>query len=212
MFTARPRLAAPPSCCCRRLISQNSVIATISPSGPCPCTPTRCFPAFPTLFPSSASCWAACTGLPTAAKKWPKPKIMAETNRRERVVHNDGSQGSLHLLESHLPSHHGGRRVCHLGPLTLRTWRLHQPQRSISLGPLDWFRRDVWRHARRRRIHSHRRRRDLQHQALALHHASHDSDRIHGLSAGVRRAHVRPRPAVEHLASADHAQSALGDV
>ena len=43
-------------------------------------------------------------------------------------------------------------------------------------------------------------------------HAADHPDRFHGLPAGLRRAYVRPWSAVEHLASAHHAQSALGDV
>ena len=39
-----------------------------------------------------------------------------------------------------------------------------------------------------------------------------DPDGVSGLRAGVRRADVRPRAAVQHLASAGHAESALGDV
>ena len=105
-----------------------------------------------------------------------------------------------------------GRHLLHVSPLLPRTGRLHQSQRPISLGTVDRLRRDVRRHAGGRRFHPDRGGRDLQHQALSFHRPAHDSDGIPGLSAGVRRADVRPRTAVEHLASADHAQSALGDV
>ena len=135
-----------------------------------------------------------------------------QTQLTTKAVRNDGPQVSLHLLEGRLPRHHGGRRVLHLRPLRPRTRRLDQPQRPVSLGALDRLRRDVRRHAGCRRLHPDGGGGDLQHQALALHHAAHHPHRLHGLPAGLRRAHVRPRPALEHLASAHHAQPALGDV
>jgi len=55
-------------------------------------------------------------------------------------------------LPSGRPSscHHGGRHLLHVHPLLPRLGRLHQSQRSVSLGPVDRLRRDVascWRPA-----------------------------------------------------------------
>ncbi len=61
-FTGRRKLAVRRSCCCPPSTFLSSATATTSPSGRCPCTPTRYSPAFPILCRSSASCWAACTG------------------------------------------------------------------------------------------------------------------------------------------------------
>ena len=87
-----------------------------------------------------------------------------------------------------------------------------QPERSVSLGHLDQLRRALRRDAGGRRIHAHRCGSHSEHQAPALDHSPDDSDRIPRIRPGLRGADVRPGQALQHLASADHAESALGDV
>ena len=54
-----------------------------------------------------------------------------------KAVGNDGPESTVHLLEGDLRGHHGGGRLLHLSPFLPRAGRVHQPQRPVSLGPVD---------------------------------------------------------------------------
>src|ERR1039458_8793206 len=88
---------------------------------------------------------------------WLKLKARTRTETKTstqltlKAVRDDSSQDPFHLLEGRLPRHHAGRGLCHLCSLSLWTGRLHQPERPVSLGAVDWLRRDVRRHAGRDR-------------------------------------------------------------
>src|SRR3989442_8130799 len=75
-----------------------------------------------------------------------------------------------------------------------------------------WIGFDVLCDAGRWRFHANCRCTHFQHQAAAPDRAPHDFDGLAGIPAGLRSPDVRPWTAIAHLASADHAEPALGDV